>query len=99
MVHIQKTILKFNASSSQELENLANRESPERHLSQEQPLLFLTAPGRGPPDITTRGWESYGEEEARTQSGLFMKDQRTHPPPETAQWSLSDLSPQEVPTP
>lgn len=44
------------ARSSQELENLVNRESPERHLSQEQPLLFLTAHGRGPPDIATRGW-------------------------------------------
>ena len=47
------------ARLSPELENLVNRESPERHLSQEQPVLFLTAHGangRGSPDITTQEW-------------------------------------------
>lgn len=59
MVHIQKTILKFMEHLSPELENLVNRETPERHLSQGQLLLFLTAHGangRGPSNISTRGW-------------------------------------------
>ena len=49
--------------------------------------------------LSQGGEESYGEEEARTQSGLFTKDQRTHPPREIAQRSFSNLSPREVPTP
>ena len=60
-----KNNLKIQEHLPPELENLVSRETPKRHLSQGQLLLFLTAHGangRGPSDITIlgRGGELWG---------------------------------------